>query len=81
MTDLLPSEYECGACHEVFRGLEQFDRHQARNYGAKPPIKCALPATLGLVQNARGTWCTPEGLKAAENSRSRLAAVRSARRS
>lgn len=75
------SEHECGQCHVVFSGLTLFDRHQTRRYNRRPAIVCASPQSLGLVQNARGTWYTPDGLAAAQRSAARLATARSGRTS
>jgi hypothetical protein len=73
MTDPHGSEHECGKCHEVFSGLTLFDRHQDVDYRREPSIICRAPAALGLVQDGRGTWCTPEGLKSRDFHATRLA--------
>jgi len=78
----MPGDWECGKCGRRFRSLESFDSHQDRDY--KRPhgeqIVCRDPATLGLVQDPGGTWCTPAGLAARLSSSRRLAAARSAGR-
>jgi hypothetical protein len=72
------NEHECGQCRAVFSGLGLFEAHQDVDYRRKPVIICAPVQGLGLVQNARGTWCTPEGLAATLASSTRLAAARRA---
>jgi hypothetical protein len=70
------SECGCAACGQVFTGLTLFDAHQDVNYAREPVIACRPPAWLGLVQDARGTWGTPAGLKARESYATRLAGAR-----
>lgn len=65
----------CGKCHRTFRNLSTFDSHLDVNYRRKPPVLCRDPLSLGLVEDG-GTWCTPEGLKARESSRTRLETAR-----
>lgn len=56
------AECECAACGETFTGLGLFDAHQDVDYTRRPAVRCKLPSTLGLAQNARGVWGTPEGI-------------------
>ena len=77
--EVRPSDFHCAVCHHTFGGLTLFDAHQDVDYTRKPVIVCRDPASLGLAQNDRGLWSTPEGLKSRERSRTRLAAARSAR--
>jgi hypothetical protein len=70
----------CGLCHQTFSGIGLFDAHQDVDYHRQPVIICRSPAVLGLAQEPGGTWCTPEGLKARESYRGRLAMANSARR-
>jgi hypothetical protein len=72
------SECHCAACHRTFTGMGLFDAHQDVDYGRRPAVVCRDPASLGLAQDARGTWGTPEGLKSREISATRLARARSA---
>ena len=71
----MSDDFGCGACGEKFRTLTDFDRHQDVDYGRPHAdvVLCLPPAGLGLVQDAGGTWCTPEGLKARERLSTRLA--------
>lgn len=64
--DLTAGEFHCGLCHNTYRGLGLFDKHQNRNYNRRDAIRCRSPLRQGLAQNHRGTWCTPEGLKQSE---------------
>ena len=73
------SECHCARCHQTFSGLGQFDAHQDVDYTRREPVVCKPPWELGLAQSPRGTWCTPEGLKARERSATALARARSAR--
>lgn len=73
------SECHCAACHQTFTGLTLFDAHQDVNYTRQPAILCHDPASLGLAQSPRGTWGTPEGLKARQRSATTLAKARSGR--
>ena len=75
------SECHCAACHQTFTGLGLFDAHQHVDYDKRPAVTCTPPVALGLVEDARGTWGTPEGLKARESHRAKLAMARSQRRS
>ena len=77
--DVRGSECHCGACHQTFTGLSLFDAHQDVDHARTPPIVCRDPASQGLAQSDRGTWGTPEGLKARERSALLLATARSAR--
>jgi hypothetical protein len=72
------SECHCALCHRTFTGLTLFDAHQDVDYGRDPVIICRDPASQGLAQSDRGTWGTPEGLKARERSATALARARSA---
>ena len=75
------SECHCARCHRTFTGLTLFDAHQDVDH-ARPHadvIQCRDPASLGLAQSDRGTWGTPEGLRARERSATTLATARSAR--
>lgn len=69
-------ECHCAACHVTFSNLTLFDRHQVVSYKRRT-IRCKSPSKLGLVQNDRGTWYTPEGLAKAQLSATRLATARS----
>ena len=51
---------ECPVCHEVFGGLELFDKHQNVDYSRRPAVVCAYPGSIGLVRDDWGTWRTPE---------------------
>lgn len=73
------SECQCGLCGATFTGVTLFDNHQDVNYTRQPVIICRDPVALGLGHDPRGTWGTPEGLRARERSASLLAAIRSAR--
>ena len=77
MTTPQGSECGCVLCGATFTGLTLFDAHQDVDYSRDPGIICREPAALGLAQDARGTWGTPEGLKARERSATLLAAARS----
>jgi hypothetical protein len=79
MTDPRGSECACVLCGATFTGLTLFDAHQDVDYTRQQVIICRDPAALGLAQDARGTWGTPEGLRARERSATLLAAARSAR--
>ena len=78
MTAPRGSECACVLCGATFTGLTLFDAHQDVDYGRQPVIVCRDPAALGLAQDARGTWGTPEGLRARQRSATVLAAARSA---
>lgn len=73
---LRSGEHHCARCHNSFGSLEQFDRHQDVDYRRRPAVLCAAVGGLGLIQDGRGTWQTPEGLKARLQSRARLETVR-----
>lgn len=73
------SECRCAVCGQTFTGLSLFDKHQTADYTRRPAVVCAPPASLGLVQNGRGTWGTPAGLKARQRSATRLAKANSAK--
>jgi hypothetical protein len=75
--DARGSECHCGACHQTFTGLGLFDAHRTGDWADR---HCKPPAALGLLQSARGTWGTPEGLKARERSALTLAQARSGQR-
>lgn len=79
MTTPQGSECACGQCHQTFTGMGLFDAHQDVSYKRDPVIICRPPTALGLAQNARGTWGTPEALAARQRTATRLAAARSAR--
>jgi hypothetical protein len=70
------SECHCAACHQTFTGLGLFDAHQDVDYTRRPSVTCKPAQALGLVQDGRGTWGTPEGLKARQLSATRLAMAR-----
>jgi hypothetical protein len=73
------SECQCGLCGATFTGVTLFDAHQDVSYTRRPVIICRDPVALGLAQDPRGTWGTPEGLKSRHFHATRLAAARSAR--
>lgn len=73
------AECHCGSCHQTFSGLGLFDKHQRRNYSKRPAVSCVAPVRLGLVQNARGVWHTPEGLRKRQITTAAMARGRSAR--
>ena len=75
MSDPRGSECACGACGATFTGLGLFDAHQDVNYKRQPAITCRGPAGLGLVQDARGTWGTPAGLRARERASAQIKAA------
>jgi hypothetical protein len=79
MTEPRGSECRCVLCGQTFTGLTLFDAHQDVDYNRHPVIVCRDPTGLGLAQDSRGTWGTPEGLAKRERSRGRLAAANSAR--
>lgn len=66
--DVRGSECHCGKCHQTFQDVD---------YTRAVPVACKLPPEIGAVQDARGTWCTPERLKAREILATRLASLRS----
>jgi hypothetical protein len=39
----------CGACHETFSTVRNFDRHRVN-------FECVDPATKGLIQGMDGRW-------------------------
>lgn len=39
----------CGACHETFTTVGNFDKHRRNG-------KCAAPTKVGLVADANGRW-------------------------
>jgi hypothetical protein len=80
MTDPRGSECSCVLCGNTFTGLGLFDAHQDTDYNRHPVIVCRDPAGLGLAQDARGTWGTPEGLAARDFHATRLATAMSERR-
>jgi len=80
MNDPRGSECQCVLCGATFTGLTLFDAHQDVNYKRKPPIICLAPRALGLAQDARGTWGTPEGLRARERSRTMVKQANADRR-
>jgi hypothetical protein len=80
MTTPRGSECSCVLCGATFTGMGLFDAHQDVNYKRQPVIICRPPQALGLAQNARGTWGTPEALAARARSATRFAAARSARK-
>jgi hypothetical protein len=67
------SECHCAACHQTFTGLGLFDAHQHVDYTRQPAVTCEPAVRLGLVQDGRGTWGTPEGVKARQRSATALA--------
>ena len=71
----MSDDYGCAQCGAQFRTLTDFDRHQDVDYGRPHAqmVLCKPPAELGLVQDAGGPWCTPEGLKARQGLSTRLA--------
>jgi hypothetical protein len=69
----------CAACGEQFGALAQFDAHQDVDYERDRAVICRPPAGLGLVQDDRGVWQTPEGLARREMDRARLAGMASSR--
>jgi hypothetical protein len=64
----------CAPCGQVFGSLELFDAHQRWNRTGEWQLTCA--ALPGLVRDDRGTWRTPEGLRAHQEQVARLAAAR-----
>jgi len=79
MTDPRGSECGCVLCGQTFTGLTLFDAHQDVDYNREPVIICRDPTGLGLAQDARGTWGTPEGLAYRESLTTRLATANPAR--
>lgn len=74
----MSDNFECAQCRHQFRTLTDFDRHQDVDYRRPHAeiVPCSPPADLGLIQDAGGTWCIPEGLKARERLATRMAAMR-----
>jgi hypothetical protein len=73
----------CGLCHQTFGTLAAFDDHQVRRYGTSRPVTCHPAAgfgRLGLVQDDRGVWRTPEGVARYERVRGMMAGFSRARR-
>jgi hypothetical protein len=93
--DVRGPECHCSLCHATFRGLTLFDAHQDADYQRDPPVICRDPADLRvdaksrplpqgrdglrLVQDARGVWMTPGGLKTRQRRPPRRAMGRPAR--
>lgn len=77
--DVRGSECHCAGCHQSFTCMALFDLHQDVDYSRDEPVICGLPQALGLVQDARHVWGTPEGLRARERHTTTLARARSAR--
>jgi hypothetical protein len=73
--DVRGSEHHCPACHATFTCLTLFDKHQIVRYDRRPAVRCRPPEALGLVQDGRGTWGTPEGLARRQQTREQLAAA------
>jgi hypothetical protein len=71
----------CGRCHVTFATLESFDDHLVRPRRSPEITGCRTPASLGLIEDDRGTWRTPEGLDRRNADKARLLAARSRRRS
>lgn len=69
----------CASCGHQFASLEKFDAHQNIDYERDPVLICHWPTDLGLVQDDRGVWQTPEGLARQEADRVRLAAMSASR--
>lgn len=69
------SACECGSCGRVFGTMELFDAHQHWDRAGEWTLTCVLPP--GLVQDARGTWQTPEGFAKRAADAARFAAARS----
>ena len=65
----------CAPCGRTFGTVELFDAHQHWDRAGEWTLTCVLPP--GLVQDARGTWRTPEGLAAWVQTTARLADFRS----
>lgn len=61
----------CASCGHQFAALAQFDAHQDIDYDRDPVLICHWPTDLGLVQDDRGVWQTPEGLVRREANRVR----------
>ena len=61
----------CGACHRTFGTLTLFDAHQEWSEGWAD-LTCMDPEGLGMVQDHRGTWQTPQGLQRRQQDRLRL---------
>ena len=68
----------CAACHQTFGSLEMFDAHQDWADGWDAPVVCTSAEGLGLVRDHKGTWQTPEGLRARQAWAERLAERRRA---
>jgi hypothetical protein len=67
----------CAACHQTYGTLTLFDAHQDRSAGWGTTA-CRLAVDLGLVQDHKGTWQTPEGLIFRARKRESLAERRRA---
>jgi hypothetical protein len=80
MTTPQGSECSCVLCGHTFTGLTLFDAHQDVDYGREPVIVCRDPTGLGLAQDARGTWGTPEGIASRDFHATRLARANAERR-
>lgn len=80
-----PTNYHCAVerCHQTFGTLTDFDAHQIHRYNTPQPVSCVPVADfgrLGLTQDDRGTWRTPEGVARLERVRGMVAGFASARR-
>lgn len=68
--------YGCAPCANEFGTLTLFDQHQEKDYSRRPVVACKDPASIGLVQDHRGVWQTPEGLASRERAAEQLRRAR-----
>lgn len=66
----------CGACHQTFANVAQFDGHQVTDYSTRPAVQCKTPQSLGLVLDSHGVWRTPEAVSANAEKAARMRTAR-----
>jgi hypothetical protein len=70
------TQYHCGRCHVTFAALSSFDAHLIRAAASRAVTGCRVPGDMGLVQDDKGVWRTPEGLVQRDRRSVMLAALR-----